>query len=68
MLTYAMCLPGLLRPPWLKLTTLRSGRKRFGPLFGSLRGWTLQELLAPHKVAFDSSTWNEIGSKAPFWT
>jgi hypothetical protein len=27
------------------------------------RGWTLQELIAPHRIIFLNSNWNEIGTK-----
>lgn len=31
------------------------------------RGWTLQELLAPQKVEFFTTTWNYIGSRERMW-
>jgi hypothetical protein len=40
-----------------------SPRENFAESAWWTRGWTLQELIAPSRVEFYSSTWNNLGSK-----
>ncbi|KAF5605835.1 beta transducin [Fusarium pseudoanthophilum] len=42
----------------------RSSDSRFRKSRWFTRGWTLQELLAPHEVIFLADDWREIGTKA----
>ncbi|RBR17595.1 hypothetical protein FVER53590_25089 [Fusarium verticillioides] len=42
----------------------RSSDSRFRKSRWFTRGWTLQELLAPHEVIFLAEDWREIGTKA----
>ena len=59
-----VCYTFLVDVPTAPFTVLNSKDSAFRSSVWFTRGWTLQELIAPHQLVFLSQTWEPLGTKA----